>query len=54
VLKPHATWRGTFAGSDPVARGTLFYIGFGQFQLDSSFNGALPFSMSSAKSADVP
>jgi hypothetical protein len=45
---------GTFAGSDPVARGTLFYVGFGQFTLDNSFNGALPFSMSTAKSATAP
>jgi peptide/nickel transport system permease protein len=54
VLKPHASWTGTFAGSDPVARGTLFYVGFGQFMLDNSFNGALPFSMSTAKSATAP
>jgi hypothetical protein len=54
VLKPHSTWIGTFAGSDPVTRGTLFYAGFGEFQIAGSFSGARPFSTSSAKSANVP
>jgi peptide/nickel transport system permease protein len=54
MLKPHSTWTGTFAGSDPVARGTLFYTGFGEFQLASGFSGALPFSTSTAKSAKAP
>ncbi|MDX6527555.1 MAG: hypothetical protein QOI43_3066, partial [Gaiellales bacterium] len=54
VLKPHSTWTGTFAGSDAVARGTLFYAGFGEFQLASSFSGGRPFSTSSAKSATAP
>jgi hypothetical protein len=53
-LKPHSTWTGTFSGSDPVAPGTLFYAGFGEFQFASSFSGALPFSTSSAKSAKAP
>jgi peptide/nickel transport system permease protein len=54
ALKPHSTWTGTFAGSDPVAHGTLFYAGFGEFQLANSFSGALPFSTSTAKSAKAP
>jgi peptide/nickel transport system permease protein len=54
TLKPNSTWTGTFAGSDSVARGTLFYVGFGQFQIESSFNGAQPFSTSTAKSATAP
>jgi hypothetical protein len=54
ILKPHSTWTGTFAASDPVAHGTLFYAGFGEFQLASSFSGARPFSTSTAKSANAP
>jgi peptide/nickel transport system permease protein len=54
ALKPNSTWTGTFAGSDPVARGTLFYVGFGQFMLDGSFGGGQPFSTSTAKSATAP
>ena len=54
VLKPHTTWTGTFAGSDAVTRGTLFYAGFGQFEIASPVPGARPISMSTAKSATVP
>jgi peptide/nickel transport system permease protein len=53
-LKPHATWTGTFGGSDPPTRGTLFYVGFGQFQVFGAFGSPRPFSMSSATSARVP
>jgi len=53
VLKPHSTWTGTFAGSDPVARGTLFFVGFGQFAIGSSFDQR-EFSTSTAKSAKAP
>jgi peptide/nickel transport system permease protein len=54
LLKPHSTWTGTFAGSDPVAHGTVFYVGFGQFSYVSSFNGQRGFSTSTAKSATAP
>jgi hypothetical protein len=30
-LRPHQTWRGTFAGTGKVPGGALFYVGFGQF-----------------------
>ena len=53
-LKPHATWTGTFAGSDPSPRGALFYVGFGQFQVPGAFGDPRPFSMSSTKSAQAP
>jgi peptide/nickel transport system permease protein len=53
VLKPNATWVGTFAGSDPVAHGVLFYVGFGQFAFDSPFDQR-SFSTSTAKSAKAP
>jgi peptide/nickel transport system permease protein len=53
LLKPHSTWTGTFAGSDPVAHGTLFEVGFGQFAYVHSFNQR-PFSTITAKSAKAP
>jgi len=46
TLKPHETWRGTFAGTGKVKPDSLFYVGFGQFTL----NGR-PISFSSEKSA---
>jgi peptide/nickel transport system permease protein len=54
VLKPHTTWAGTFAGSDPVDRGQLFYVGFGQFLVASPIVGGRPLSTSTAKSARAP
>jgi hypothetical protein len=54
VLKPHATWTGTFAGSDDVQHGALFYVGFGQFVLPGEFSGSRPISTSTAKSANAP
>jgi peptide/nickel transport system permease protein len=53
VLNANATWAGTFAGSDPVAHGVLFFVGFGQFSFDSPF-GQRFFSTSTAKSAQAP
>lgn len=49
TLKPGTTWRGTFGGSDVVRKGTLFYVGFGQFAYDSRFGARPPFSTSTAK-----
>jgi peptide/nickel transport system permease protein len=53
ALKPHSTWTGTFAGSDPVPRGTEFYIGFGRFAYMGSLDER-SFSTSTAKSAKAP
>jgi len=53
VLKPHSTWTGTFAGSDPVAHGTLFFVGFGKFAIGGTFDQR-EFSTSTAKSAKAP
>jgi peptide/nickel transport system permease protein len=53
VLKPHQSWRGTFAGSDPVPHGVLFYAGFGQFNFAGQFGGRA-FSTSSVRSAKAP
>jgi peptide/nickel transport system permease protein len=53
LLKPHSTWTGTFAGSDPVSHGTLVEVGFGQFAYVNSFNQR-PFSTITAKSATAP
>jgi peptide/nickel transport system permease protein len=49
VLRPHQTWRGTFAGNGKVPSGALIYAGFGQF----TWNGQL-ISFSTAKSAKAP
>jgi peptide/nickel transport system permease protein len=49
ALRPHETWRGTFAGVGKIKSGALFYAGFGQFE----WNGQL-ISISSAKSATAP
>jgi peptide/nickel transport system permease protein len=54
LVKPHSTWTGTFAGSDPVKHGTVFYVGFGQFGYVNSFDGGRSFSTSTAKSATAP
>jgi hypothetical protein len=54
ALKANSTWTGTFAGSDPVAHGTLFYVGFGQFQTESISEGGRPLSTSTASSAQAP
>jgi peptide/nickel transport system permease protein len=53
MLKPHSTWTGTFAGSDRVARGTEFYVGFGRFAYAGLFDER-SFSTSTAKSAKAP
>jgi peptide/nickel transport system permease protein len=53
VLAPGATWTGTFAGSDPVAHGATFYVGFGQFGYAGSFFQR-SFSTSTVKSAKAP
>ena len=39
-----------FSGPDIVKKGTLFYVGFGQFTYDTRFDPR-PFSISSARSA---
>jgi peptide/nickel transport system permease protein len=54
VLKPHATWTGTFSGPDPVKSGSDFYVGFGQFTYanPSTFNQV--FSTSTSQSAKAP
>jgi len=52
-LKGGAKWVGTFGGGDPVAKGTLFYVGFGLFDYESTFDPR-SFSTSSAKSAAAP
>jgi len=49
VLKPHETWRGTFAGTGKVKSGALLFVGFGQFTLDNR-----PISFSTDKSTDAP
>jgi peptide/nickel transport system permease protein len=54
LLKAQATWTGTFAGSDPVAHGTLFEVGFGQFTYVNSTNYQRSFSTITAKSATAP
>ena len=54
LLKPHSTWTGTFAGSDPVAHGTLFEVGFGQFTYVGATSYQRSFSTITAKSAKVP
>lgn len=46
-------WVGTFGGGDAVAKGTLFYVGFGQFNYETTFNER-SFSTSSADSATAP
>ena len=53
VLKPNETWAGTLTGSDPVAHGAIFYVGFGRFSIDNPFNPRF-FSTSTAKSAKAP
>jgi hypothetical protein len=53
VFGSNQTWRGTFAGTDPVPRGGLLYAGFGQFTYAALF-GARPFSISSLKSVRAP
>ena len=52
-LKGNSKWVGTFSGNDAVAKGTLFYAGFGRFGYESSFD-TRSFSTSSAKSATAP
>jgi hypothetical protein len=54
LLKAHSIWAGTFAGSDTVAHGTEFYVGFGQFLYANSVNSQRGFSTSTAKSARAP
>jgi hypothetical protein len=54
LLKAHSAWTGTFAGSDTVAKGTEFYVGFGQFVYAGSITAQRGFSTSTAKSARVP
>jgi ABC-type dipeptide/oligopeptide/nickel transport system permease subunit len=49
-LEGGAKWVGTFSGSDVVAKGTLFYVGFGQFASGSPYNQQ-QFSISSTDSA---
>jgi peptide/nickel transport system permease protein len=49
VLRPHQTWRGTFAGTGKVPSGALIYVGFGQF----TWNGQAS-SFSTQKSATAP
>jgi peptide/nickel transport system permease protein len=53
MLKPGETWSGTFSGSDPVKKGALFYVGFGQFGYDPVYNPTL-FSITSQKSGHAP
>ena len=54
LLKPHSIWTGTFAGSDPVARGTLVEVGFGQFIYVGATSYQRSFSTITAKSANAP
>jgi peptide/nickel transport system permease protein len=54
LLKAHSTWTGTFAGSDPVTRGTELYVGFGQFLYANSVTSQRGFSTSTVKSARAP
>ena len=51
VLAPRATWRGSFAGSGVVKKGTLFYVGIGQFFYVNAPYDPLPISVTSQKSA---
>jgi hypothetical protein len=53
VLAPKAIWKGTFASSDQVDRGTLFYVGFGLFTVEKAINQQ-SFSTSTAKSGNAP
>jgi hypothetical protein len=54
VLKAHASWTGTFSGSDRVKSGSEFYVGFGQFAYVDSVNFPRVFSTSTAQSAKAP
>lgn len=49
AMKPGTTWKGTFSGAETVKKGTLFYVGFGQFGYDPVYNPTL-FSVSTSKS----
>jgi peptide/nickel transport system permease protein len=51
VLAGHASWRGTFAGSATVKKGTLFYVGFGEFFYVNAPNDPLPISVTTTESA---
>ena len=51
ILDAHATWKGTFAGNGVVAKGQLFYVGFGQFTYADSPVQTLPLSVVSRESA---
>ena len=50
TLKPGTTWKGTFSGAEAVKKGTLFYVGFGQFGYDPRYNPLL-FSIVTSKPA---
>jgi peptide/nickel transport system permease protein len=51
VLDTRQSWQGTFAGSGVVAKGQLFYAGYGQFFYADSPVQTQPFSVTSRLSA---
>ena len=53
TLKPGQTWKGTFSGADAVKKGTLFYVGFGQFGYDPTYNPTL-FSFATRNGGHAP
>jgi peptide/nickel transport system permease protein len=52
ILKAHAAWRGTFSGNGPIKKGSLFYVGYGQFSYMTPTN-PLPISVTSKNSANA-
>ena len=53
TLKPGETWTGTFSGADAVKKGSLFYVGFGQFGYNPVYNPQL-FSIATSKGGHRP
>src|SRR4051812_38358336 len=51
VLAPRATWRGSFAGSEVLKKGTLFYVGIGQFFYVNAPYDPLPIALTTQESA---
>ena len=52
VLAPQQSWEGTIAGPGVVAKGQLFYVGYGQFFYADSPVQTQPFSVVSRESAN--
>ena len=52
ILAPQQSWEGTIAGPGVVAKGQLFYVGYGQFFYADSPVQTQPFSVVSRESAN--